>query len=71
MAARVGVSPYFIKEYLQSLRYYDLTTIEKAFAALLAADFELKGGANRDERLVLNLALQRLMPNDVRRMTMG
>ncbi len=61
MAARIGVSPYFIKEYLFSLRRFDGAAIERAFAVLLAADFELKGGAPRDERLILTLALRRIL----------
>ncbi|MFK7843907.1 MAG: DNA polymerase III subunit delta [Rhodothermales bacterium] len=63
LSSRVGVSPYFIKEYLQSLRIYNRSTIAGAFATLLAADYELKGGANRDTQLILTLLLRRLMPN--------
>lgn len=62
MATRVGISPFFIKEYLASLRRFDLAAIERAFTALLAADYELKGGANRAEHLVLGLLLRRLLP---------
>src|SRR5690606_20392298 len=62
MAARIGVPPFFIKEYLFSLRRFSPEALERAFAALLAADFELKGGSGRDERLVLALALRRLIP---------
>lgn len=62
MAARIGVPPFFIKEYLFSLRRYSPAALERAFSALLAADFELKGGSGRDERLVLTLALRRLIP---------
>lgn len=62
MAARIGVPPFFVKEYLFSLRRFGPHAIEQAFAALLAADFELKGGATRDERLVLTLMLRRLSP---------
>ncbi|MFQ5570840.1 MAG: DNA polymerase III subunit delta [Rhodothermales bacterium] len=62
MAQRVGVSPYFIKEYLFSLRHFPPQAIEQAFAALLAADYELKGGSSRDERLILVLLLRRLVP---------
>ena len=61
-AARVGVSPFFIKEYLFSLRRFSPSAIQRAFSALLAADYELKGGAGRSERLVLTLLLRRLMP---------
>ena len=61
MARRIGVPQYFIKEYLQSLRRYSLPSIEEAFSALVAADFELKGGANRNERLILTLALRKIL----------
>ena len=60
MAQRVGISPFFIKEYLFSLRRFSPRALEHAFAALLAADYELKGGARRDERLVMTLLLRRL-----------
>jgi len=65
MAARIGVSPYFIKEYLFSLRRFNPEAIERAFSTLLAADYELKGGRNRSERLVMDLMLRRLMPAPV------
>jgi DNA polymerase-3 subunit delta len=61
MAERVGISPFFIQEYLRSLQRYEGPTIERAFRTLLAADFELKGGASRDERLILTLMLRRMM----------
>jgi len=60
MAARIGVSPYFIKEYLFSLKQYEPSDIERAFTTLLAADYELKGGSSRNEWLVLDLLLRRL-----------
>lgn len=60
MAGRIGVPPFFVKEYVASLRRYKLPSIEEAFAALLAADFELKGGSNRSERLVMTLALRKI-----------
>ena len=61
IAARIGVSPYFVKEYLVSQRRFGPAAIERAFATLLAADYELKGGGSRNERLVLNLMLRRLL----------
>jgi DNA polymerase-3 subunit delta len=60
IASRVGISPYFIKEYQQVARRFDKNSVERAFASLLAADYELKGGAERDERLVLALLVRRL-----------
>jgi DNA polymerase-3 subunit delta len=41
---------------------YSIDALEDAFAALMAADFELKGGAVRDPRLVVNLMLRRMVP---------
>lgn len=61
LAARIGVSPYFVKEYVASLRRYNVALIEEAFAALLAADYELKGGVGRDEKLVMSLMLRRVL----------
>lgn len=61
MAARIGVSPYFVREYVVSLRRFGPAAIERAFATLLAADYELKGGGSRNERLVLALMLRRLL----------
>jgi DNA polymerase-3 subunit delta len=63
LAARVGIFPYRrIDEYRASLRLYSIDALEDAFAALMAADFELKGGAVRDPRLVVNLMLRRMVP---------
>jgi DNA polymerase-3 subunit delta len=66
MAQRAGVSPFFLKEYLHSLRLYDRRALDGALAALLAADFELKGGAERDDRLIMLLLLSRLLPQRLR-----
>ncbi len=63
LSSRIGVSPYFIKDYLRSLRFYNRAAIAGAFTTLLAADYELKGGANRDTQLILTLLLRRLMPS--------
>ena len=60
MAGHIGVPPYFLGEYLRALRVYRSTEIHRAFDALLAADMELKGGSERDERLILTLALRSL-----------
>ncbi len=61
LARYIGVSPYFLKEYEAALHRLGPGTVRRAFSALLAADFELKGGAERDERLVLLLALGRIL----------
>ncbi|MEX0600485.1 MAG: DNA polymerase III subunit delta [Rhodothermales bacterium] len=60
-AGRIGVPPYFIKEYVASLRRYRLPSIEEAFGALLAADYELKGGSSRSERLIMTLMLRKIL----------
>ena len=60
IAARVGVSPYFIKEYQQAILRFDRSSLEAAFASLLAADYELKGGSERDAQLILLLLVRRL-----------
>ena len=64
MTSKIGVPPYFLKEYLNSLRRFDQSAITSAFAALVAADYELKGGSSRDERLILGLLLRRLTRPD-------
>ena len=61
LARHIGVPPFFLKEYQFALRRLGPPTVRRAFEALLAADYELKGGAARDERLVLLLALGRVL----------
>lgn len=63
LAARVGIPSYYIQEYVASLRYYGRSALEMAFSALLAADYELKGGSVRDPRLVVSLMLRRMVPS--------
>ncbi len=58
-AGQIGVSPYFLKDYEPPARRYGPDGVRKALGALLAADLELKGGARRDPRLTLTLALRR------------
>src|SRR5690606_16133110 len=55
MARHIGVSPFFLREYLTALRRFHPRDLLGAFETLLAADDELKGGAERDARLVLTL----------------
>ncbi len=64
MAAEVGVSPFFLKEYLVSARRYPQPRLDGAFSALLAADYELKGGSTRSASLVMLLLLRRLVLPD-------
>ena len=61
MASTVGVSPYFLKEYLACLRRFDGKALDSAFSALLAADFELKGGSQRSDRMILNLMFRKIL----------
>lgn len=60
-ARRIGVPPFFLDEYVASLKRFPPAAIERGFSALMAADYELKGGANRDPRLVLTLLIRRLV----------
>ncbi|MCB0716978.1 MAG: DNA polymerase III subunit delta [Bacteroidetes bacterium] len=65
MAERIGVNPYFMQDYLGSLRYYGSRSIENALSALLAADFELKGGTMLDSNLIVSLMLRRIIPAEI------
>jgi DNA polymerase-3 subunit delta len=65
LAGHIGVSPYFVQEYKQAARRYSMRTVQDAHAALLAADYELKGGSSRDPRLILTLLVRRLLPQRV------
>lgn len=58
LASIVGVSPYFVQEYVAGARRFGPAGLRRAFSALLAADYELKGGAARDPRLVITLLLR-------------
>ncbi len=62
IAGAIGVSPYFVGEYVAAAKRYSRGALERAYAALLAADYELKGGAVRDARVVLTLLLRHLVP---------
>jgi DNA polymerase-3 subunit delta len=62
LAGEIGVNPYFVEEYKHAAQRYDQSTIADAYAALLAADYELKGGSSRDASLILTLLLRRLLP---------
>lgn len=63
VARRIGVSPYFAKEYVFAARRFDRSSIQRAYEALLAADYELKGGSTRDPKLILTLMLRQLLPD--------
>ena len=62
LAGEIGVSPYFVEEYKQAAQRYSRASIADAYAALLAADYELKGGASREASLIVTLLLRRLLP---------
>jgi DNA polymerase-3 subunit delta len=62
LASYVGVNPYFVEEYKHAAQRYTRAAITDAYAALLAADYELKGGSSRDASLILTLLLRRLLP---------
>lgn len=61
MAGQIGVPPFFIGEYLGAIKRLGGAGIERAFGALLAADYELKGGATRNADAILLLLLGRLI----------
>ena len=62
VAKHIGVPPFFAEEYKQAARRFNRRSLQDAHAALLAADYELKGGSSRDARLVLTLLLRQLVP---------
>lgn len=66
LANYIGVPPYFVEEYKHAAQRYDRASIADAYAALVAADYELKGGAARDAALVMTLLLRRLLPPEAR-----
>ena len=62
VARRIGVSPYFAQEYARAAARLGPGAVAGAFSALLAADYELKGGSGRDAHLIMTLLLRRLVP---------
>jgi DNA polymerase-3 subunit delta len=62
VARRIGVSPYFAREYVAAAGRFDPEALARAFSALLAADYELKGGSRRSAALIMTLLLRRLAP---------
>jgi DNA polymerase-3 subunit delta len=62
VARRAGVSPYFAREYVEARQRFGPEALARAFSALLAADYELKGGSHRSAALVVTLLLRRLAP---------
>lgn len=62
LAGRIGVPPFFAEEYRRAARGYTTQTIGAAYRALMAADFELKGGSTRSASLILTLLLRQVLP---------
>jgi DNA polymerase-3 subunit delta len=62
VARRIGVSPYFAREYVAAAQRFGPGALARAFSALLAADYELKGGSSRSAALIVTLLLRRLAP---------
>lgn len=58
-ARHIGVRPYFLKEYRKGVKTMGTKGIRRALQALLAADFELKAGSNREPAMVLQLMVSR------------
>ena len=63
VARRIGVSPYFAREYVSARQRFGPEALARAFSALLAADYELKGGSRRSAALIVTLLLRRLVPS--------
>jgi len=61
MAKAIGVSPYYLKEYLSSLQQFDREALDRAISSLLAADYELKGGSDRSDGLIMSLMFHRML----------
>lgn len=56
VAKEIGVSPYFLKQYIEFSSHFTLDQIERNFKALLDADTILKT-SSRDSHLVLDLLI--------------
>ena len=66
IASKLGVKPYFVSEYLSAYRLLGPRGTERANQTLLGADYELKGGTHRKERLILTMMLLRLTEGKIR-----
>lgn len=62
IAKEIGVPSFYAEEYRQAAQRYDRNAIAEARAALLVADYELKGGSARTPKVILTLLLRRLLP---------
>ncbi|MFN3597791.1 MAG: DNA polymerase III subunit delta [Rubricoccaceae bacterium] len=59
LSRQVGISPYFVKEFVAAQRQYGPEGLARALRTLLAADNALKGGSAHDPATILTLALRR------------
>lgn len=62
VARQIGVAPYHASGYISAAKNFSAGQLRNAFQALLAADFELKGGSERPPQAVVLLLLRRLQP---------
>lgn len=60
MARNLGVSPYFVNTYIEQARAYPNAKLWAGMGALLEADSRLKSQGRRQERLVMDLLVERL-----------
>jgi DNA polymerase III subunit delta len=60
MAAQLGISPYFLGAYLDQARNCPASSLWGGLSALLEADSRLKMQGRRQERLIMDLLIQRL-----------
>ena len=65
IAELIKVRAYFLKDYTRALTRFGRREMEAVFSALLAADYELKGGSARDAILILHLMLARIIGTTV------
>ena len=66
IAKKTGIHPYYLKESQAALRKQGPEGVSRANLALLGADFELKGGSERNEWLILTMLVRRLTEGKVR-----
>ena len=60
LAGQIGVPPFAVADYVRAAHRWGARGLHRAFEALVAADFELKGDSRRDPRAILTLALPRV-----------
>ncbi len=62
MARQMGVSPFFLKNYLQQAQAYSTPLLWRGLEALLEADDQLKSRPRRQQGLIVDLLISRLCP---------